>query len=289
MNILVTGSSGFIGKNLVNYLEDLGHQVIPYDIKTGQDILDGIELASTFYENHISRVYHLSAQAFMSTGENYPYRDLDVNGKGMINILRMVEKFRVPMVYTSSGAVYGQTDSYPHSEDALLKPRANYGCSKRYAELLLQKWVATKYVDCKVVRFSSVYGPYREHGPVNIFINKALKGEPLTVYGDGSQTRDMIYIDDALRGMIKVLELGSPGEIYNVGYGKEHSVTEVALIIQGITGSEIKFIPHQFSEFDVKRSYYNIDKVRSLSWEPKYDLVEGIERTYNIMSYDNIS
>jgi len=277
---LVTGSAGFIGRNLVKHLNELGYTVIEYDIATGQDILDYDQLRSHIY--HCDEVYHLAAQAFVGPGEADPYRDLDINGKGMLNILRCVEEFNIPMVYTSSGSVYGLTDSFPHAEDALIRPTANYGCSKRYAELALQKWVIMKDIDAKITRFSSVYGVDRgRQGPVNIFLEKALKGEPLTVFGDGSQSRDLIYISDVLNGLMIVMHHGTPGEIYNIGCGVEYKVREVAEIISKLTEAKITYVKgHKFSPFDVKRSYFKIEKARMLGYKPEVSLEEGIKRIY---------
>ena len=277
---LVTGSAGFVGRHLVNYLKQkCGVNVLEYDIRDGLDITDYHQLRNVFLLNQISEVYHLAAQAFVGPGEADPYRDLDINGKGMINVLRCLEEFRVPMVFTSSGSVYGLTDSFPHREDAALRPVANYGCTKRLAELYLQKWAVMVGVNAKAVRFSSVYGPGRGmQGPVNVFVELAKQGKPLTVYGDGSQTRDLIHVDDAVRGLRKVLQMGKPGEVYNVGCGVEHSVREVAEIVSGLTGAEIRYVAgHEFSRFDIKRSYYDIGKARGIGFEPRIGLEDGIK------------
>ena len=284
MKALVTGSSGFIASNLVKYLEAKGYTVIPYDIKTGQDILNREQLEETFKKHSFDEVYHLAAQAFVGPGEANPYLDLRINAEGMLNMLHCIEKHRVPMVFTSSGSVYGLTDSFPHTEKALIRPTANYGCTKRLAELYLQKWVIMTGIEAKIVRFSSVYGPGRGmNGPVNVFVSLALKGKPLTVYGDGSQTRDTVYIEDALHGLFTVQHHGIPGEIYNVGCGEEHSVKEVAEIVSQLTNTELSFIKgHKFSKFDVKRSYYDITKLKNIGYTPHYTLQEGILETLNI-------
>jgi len=281
MKALVTGSSGFIASNLVRYLTEKGCEVVSYDIKTGQDILDFDQLRDTFIENEFDEVYHLAAQAFVGPGEADPYRDLDINGKGMLNMLRCIEEFRVPMVFTSSGSVYGLTDSFPHKEDALIRPTANYGCTKRLAELYLQKWVIMAGIDAKIIRFSSVYGAGRGmNGPVNVFLTLALRGKPLTVYGDGSQTRDTVYVDDALEGLTLVQRKGVPGEVYNIGCGEEHSAAEIAGVVSLLTGVEVSFIlGHEFSKFDVARSYYDISKLRGLGYKPVYSLLDGVKKT----------
>jgi len=284
MKAFVTGSSGFIASNLVRYLMEKGCEVVSYDIKTGQDILDFDHLRDTFIENEFDEVYHLAAQAFVGPGEADPYRDLDINGKGMLNMLRCIEEFRVPMVFTSSGSVYGLTDSFPHKEDALIRPTANYGCTKRLAELYLQKWVIMAGIDAKIIRFSSVYGAGRGmNGPVNVFCTLAMRGKPLTVYGDGSQTRDTVYVDDALYGLTLVQRKGVPGEVYNIGCGEEHSAAEIAEIVSRLTGAEVSYIlGHEFSKFDVARSYYDISKLKGLGYEPSYSLLDGIKKTLEL-------
>lgn len=281
--ILCTGSSGFVARNLVKYLRNHGEEVVTFDIKEDprEDVTDYNGLRSYFDAYRPDEVYHLAAQAFVGPGEKDPYLDLRINGYGMINILRCVTEFPCKLLYTSSGSVYGATDSFPHREDALLKPMANYGCTKLLAESYLKKWVATEGIDAKIVRFSSVYGFDRgREGPVNIFLEKALAEETLTVYGDGSQTRDLVYIEDAIQGMIKVLESGISGEIYNIGCGEEHSVLEVAKIVSELTGAKIEMVPKALSKFDVQRSYYDIEKARVIGYAPRIDLKTGIRHTY---------
>lgn len=283
--ILVTGSAGFLGKHLVDYLTKRNHAVIEYDIVTGQDILDYELLRSAFQlggECNLDGVYHLAAQAHVGPGELDPYSDLDRNGKGMLNVLRCVEEFGVPLVYSSSGAVYGHTGPMLNVEDVMVRPTSNYGCTKRLAEMYLQKWVLNTGIDAKIVRFSSIYGPGRgRHGAVNAFIARALEGKSLTVYGDGSQTRDMIYCLDACRGLELALEKGKPGEIYNIGYGLAHSILQVAQIVHNLTGAPIEFVEgHEFTKFDVKQNKFKMSKARQeLGFEAMIALEKGIQLT----------
>lgn len=280
---LVTGSSGFIGRNLVKYLKSIGNEVLELDIKNGHDIRDPYAVQP--FVSTSDEVYHLAAQSLVSSGESDPFTDLEVNGKGMLTLLKCLERDPKPMVFASTGSVYGLTDSFPHAEDALIQPTSNYGCSKRLAELYLQKWVLMKGLDAKIVRFSSVYGPDRgRYGPVNIFIDLALKGEDLTVYGDGTQTRDLLYIDDAVKALRHVLHNGEPGEIYNAGTGYETSVHTVAEMVSQYTGAKIKYIKgHKFSLFDIKRSYYNTSKIENIGWSAFNDPLIGIRKTLNKM------
>jgi UDP-glucose 4-epimerase len=278
--ILVTGASGFIARNLVKHLESIGEEVVTFDIKkdSSEDITDFNAVHRFFKYFNPKEVYHLAAQAFVGPGEKDPYLDLKINGFGMINILRCVTEFKSRMLFTSSGAVYGVTDSFPHREDALLKPMANYGCTKLLAEFYLGKWVRQEGTDAKIVRFSSVYGNDRgREGPVNVFIEKALAGEPLTVYGDGLQTRDVVHVSDAIEGMKIVMQKGVPGEVYNIGLGEEHSVIEIAGIVSDLTGAPITYVERALSKFDVSRSYYNIEKAKSLGYSPSIKIHTGIK------------
>jgi len=279
MRIMVTGGSGWIGGHLVRYLEERGHDVLNYDIVEGYDITNFEQLRRTFQAFDPEHIYHLAGQAFMKPGENDPYRDLKINAFGMINLLRCLEEFGGKMVYTSSGAVYGISPGLPHKETSKCTPHSNYGVSKLTGENYLRKWVMGKGVDARIGRFSSVYGPGRMHGPVNIFVNKAKAGKALTVFGDGRQTRDLVYIDDALRGIELVLNWGGKGSIYNIGTGREHSVKEVALEVQKHFDVPIVHVEHELSHFDQPRSWYNISKIRLLGYIPKFDLEMGVKKT----------
>jgi UDP-glucose 4-epimerase len=285
MVTLVTGSSGFIARNLVKHLTDEGETVIKFDFKDGwSDITDYSKIHKVFEEYTPERVYHLAAQAFVGPGEKDPYRDLMINGVGMLNILRCVTEFPSKLLYTSSGAVYGLTNSFPHAEDALVRPTANYGCTKYLAELYLQKWVMTEGIDAKITRFSSVYGADRgREGPVNVFLEKALAGEDLTVYGDGAQTRDMVHVSDAIQGMKIVMQKGKAGTVYNIGLGEEHSVLEVAEQVAQLTGAKIRFVNRSPSKFDVFRSYYDISRAKKIGFKPSIKLSEGITKTLEEM------
>lgn len=278
MKILVTGGSGFIGSYLIEYLKEKGNKIFNYDIREGHDITDYEHMYNIFETNNFSEVYHVAAQAFLGPGEKDPYMDIRVNEFGMINLLKCLEKFDIPMVFTSSGAVYGHSE-IPHREDLVCVPVSNYGVSKLAAENYLRKWVITEGVDARIVRFSSVYGPGRKHGAVNIFINQGVAGKPITVFGRGHQTRDFQHIEDAIRGLELALQRGNSGEIFNIGLGEEHSVVEVAKIVQRYVDVSIEHIDHELSPFDLPRSWFDITKAGKLGYKPRMGLKLGIQST----------
>lgn len=285
--VLITGSAGFIGSNL---LENYGDSGVPFDLKNGQNILDYHQLDEVIRENEIQEIYHLAAQAFVGPGEKDPYLDVEINIKGTLNILEACRKHNLKLLYTSSGAVYGNTP-VPQREDMQCLPGANYGISKLAAELYVRKYSLAYGLDARSIRFSSVYGPGRgPHGPVNAFIHRAIRGETLEIYGDGNQTRDLLYIIDAIDGLKTVMEHGDPGQTYNLGSGEEHSVIEVAMIVSAISNIPMMKVDIPILKtFDVQRSFYDINKAQALGFMPKTKLREGIEKTYMIESSEFIT
>lgn len=172
----------------------------------------------------------------------------------------------------------GACPDVPSREDSLCAPLSNYGVTKLAAENLCRKYALANGANVSITRFSSVYGPRRTEGPVNIFIKQALKGGPITVFGDGSHTRDYVYVDDVIKGLYLVMEKGKT-ETYNLASGKETSVNEIAEIISGLTGAKIVHVPDKMGRFDIPRNYFSIKRARALGYRPKIPLKKGIEIT----------
>jgi len=279
INIFVSGSKGFISRHLIKLLEDKGHTVIGYDIIDGYDLRDYGQMKLIFDTHKPEQVYHIGGQAYLDKGEANPYYDIDVNIKGMINILRCCTEHNSQLLYTSSGAIYGVGD-IPHYEDNKPIPVSNYGCSKLAAEQYLNKWAITEALDAKTVRFSSIYGKGRNAGPVNIFCKRASENKSITIYGSGGQTRDYVHVSDVCNGMILVMERGKRGEAYNLGYGEEHSVSEVAhLVKKHHSSTEILYEKAEYSAYDLPRSWFDVGKAKKLGYNPKIDLPLGVNLT----------
>lgn len=264
---------------MISELSRNGHYTFNYDIKDNLDILDRKTMYETFTKIEPEEVYHLAGSVHMGPAEDNPWWDAKVNIFGTLNILKMCEAFSCRLLYTGTGASYGISGT-PHGEDDPPMPVSDYGVSKLAAELYVRKRAWVHNLDAKVVRFSSVYGPGREMGPVNTFIKQAREKGYMTVHGPGHHTRDLCDVRDAVAGAIMVMEKGNPGELYNIGSGEEHSVIEVAWIIHELSGAEIRHVPFEYGRFDLPRSRFDISKARELGYEPEISLEEGIKELW---------
>jgi len=259
----------------------MGDEVFTFDIAENprHDIVDSNIVRSVLEEFEPDVIYHTAAQSFLDVGEEKPGKDININLGGMLNLLYAVQTLDIDpiLVFTSSGAVYG-LGPLPHEESQACNPLCNYGVTKLAAEKYLKKWAVTQGVKGRIVRFSSVYGHGRPAGPVNIFINQADQGGPLTVYGTGSQTRDMISIEDVCPGLIKVAERGRRGEVYNIGGEKQMTVAELADLLGDLTPLKlaVEHRPH-FTEDHAGRLPL-LTKVQGLGWRQRVDVTDGLRR-----------
>lgn len=274
--IIVTGGSGFIGSHLIKELESRGHETFNYDIVEGHDLLNIGHMIRIFNEFQPEEVYHLGGSVQMTPAEEKPTRDYELNLGSTLNILSLCSHHKAKILFTGTGATYGIGD-FPQREENYPKPVSNYGISKLAAEMYVRKWAWSHGLDTKVTRYSSVYGPGRNAGPVNMMLKNAKEKGWIRVDGPGHHTRDLVDVWDAVNGTIMVMDKGLPGEVYNVGSGTETSVVEIAWMIHELTGAEIRHIPTKYSRFDLARSCYDISKVRALGYEPQIGILQGIK------------
>lgn len=259
MKVLVTGGAGFIGSNLVRALLSGGHTVaVVDDLSTGKpenldpralsrtlDILDPA-MPGFMREFGPEAVVHLAAQPSVSASIADPKRDRMVNAEGTQRVAAAAREAGARRVISaSSAAVYGDPESLPLSEGARLAPINPYGCSKLEAESLLAAELADAGVDFASMRFSNVYGPRQdalgEGGVVAIFLGLVRKGGPLTVFGDGKQTRDFIFVGDVVAAVVAALGAPGPlahvdGSAYNISTGSRISVLELVGAVRVATG-----------------------------------------------------
>ena len=304
-HVLVTGGAGFIGSHLVERLLAQGDSVTVLDnLSTGLranvpgdaelvegDVGDRDAVAAVFGTRQFDAVFHIAGQASIRLSFAEPEVDLRTNVVGTVNVLRSCIESGVPrLVNASSMTAYGEPDAVPTSEDVPCIPVSYYGVTKYAAERYAHVTAARADVDLTVtsLRMFNVYGPRQSisnpyQGVLAIFIGNVLRREPITIHGDGEQTRDFVYIDDVVDAWLHVLgDPGTAGAVLNVGSGRETSVNELADAVLGALGEstdswEIRRESRQLG--DQRRAAADIGAIAEYGWAPKVALVDGIART----------
>jgi UDP-glucose 4-epimerase len=307
MRTLVTGGSGFIGSAVVDRLAGAGHQVtVVDDLSTGrrENLADalasgrvelaevdlaGPELAGVVAEARPEVVYHLAAQIDVRRSVADPAHDARVNVLGTIALATAaLEAGCRRLVFASSGGtVYGEPDPADLPIDERYPPRVTnpYGVSKRSAEDYLASFAELHGLEPVSLRLGNVYGPrqdpHGEAGVVAIFCNRLLAGEPVTIFGDGRQTRDYVFVEDVVDAFLAGEHPDAPGARVNIGTGVETSVLELYDALREVAGfgGEPTFAPARPGELG-RIALDCAEAARVLDWTPKADLAEGLARTW---------
>ncbi|MCX7921447.1 MAG: GDP-mannose 4,6-dehydratase [Clostridia bacterium] len=297
MKILITGGCGFIGSHVADRLFKEGHEIYIIDNLSSGSI-ENVKVKHRFYNfdiadeecekvlqcNKVDIVIHLAAQASVSTSLECPYLDTRTNILGTSNMLFLSEKYGVKkFIFASSAAVYGNPEETPLSEESTINPVSPYGMSKYTGEFYCRKWSEIYGLNTLCFRFSNVYGPRQgmagEGGVISIFIQKILDNQPLTIYGDGNQTRDFIFVEDLVDALYKSLESSYCGTL-NLSTNTENNLNGLVQILEGIQPiSEVIF--QAARDGDILRSRLDNSKIRKiLNWDTEYTFSEGIKKTY---------
>jgi UDP-glucuronate decarboxylase len=298
MNVLITGGYGFIGSFVAEKFYREGHKIFILDnLSTGNKAnvnfkhqfsnLD-VEQAGCeeiFRLNKFDIVIHLAAQVDVNTSLENPVHDTKTNVLGLSNMLYLSKKFGVQkFVFASSAAVYGLNENIPLYEHEECQPISPYGLNKWVGEKYCQKWSELYNLDTLCFRFANVYGPRQnasaEGGVISIFMNNLLNQKQLTVFGDGTQTRDFIYVEDVSEAIYRSV-LSDVTGILNLSSNNQVSVNELIQTLGEMT--ELSEVVHkEWKHGDVKHSCLdNTAAIGHLDWVPKYNLREGLEKTYN--------
>jgi dTDP-glucose 4,6-dehydratase len=296
---LVTGGAGFLGSHLCDYLLEQGHRVICVDnLDTGnlQNIAH-IRDGSFTFSNHdllghlelpdeIDFVFHLASPASPIDYARLPLHTLKVGSYGTHNMLGLAKFKRARFLLASSSEVYGDPQVHPQSESYWgnvnpIGPRGVYDEAKRYAEAMTMAYRRQQGVDTSIARIFNTYGPrMRPHDgrAIPTFVRQALENKPLTVFGDGSQTRSFCYVDDLVRGLYLLAESGEHDPV-NLGNPGEFTVLELSEIVLRITGSKSDTVFEALPEDDPHVRRPDISRARELlGWEPEIDLESGLRR-----------
>jgi len=276
--ILVTGHTGFIGKNMLEHLKKIDEAPLGYSKSRGRDIFD-TEMLDRFVK-YADLVYHFAAYAKPGESKRNPVYAIDTNVKGCLNVLEACRKHNVPMIYASSCEIYGDSE-VPITEEFELKPPNPYAASKAAADRICYAYHACYGVDIKIVRLFNPYGPNQQLNKIiPVFCNQAINGEDLTVYGNGNDTRDYVYIDDIIRGLCKAKDLPA-GEAMNLAMGRATTTLKIAKLVLDIVGgnSLIKSEDYPLEHGGIRNQVGSYDKAKKLGWKPEVSLSEGIKRT----------
>jgi dTDP-glucose 4,6-dehydratase len=297
---VVTGGAGFLGSHLCDFLLEQGHRVICVDnLETGtlENIAHRRDDSFTFVphdviepiwiDEPVEYVFHLAALASPVDYLRAPLASLKVGSYGTHHALGLAKWKRARFLISSTSEVYGDPEVHPQPETYWgnvnpIGPRGVYDEAKRYAEALTMTYHQQQGVDTAIARIFNTYGPRmrKNDGRASVnFLNQAIAGKPLTVYGDGSQTRSLCYVDDLIRGLYALAESGENLPV-NLG-NPDHEVTmlELAQTVIRVTGSpsEIVFEALPIDDPQVRRP--DITRAREvLGWEPEVDLEEGLRR-----------
>ncbi len=296
--ILVTGGAGFIGSNLVDSLIALGHELVVVDnLSSGKksylnpsakfykiDICSN-KLSKVFAKEKFDYVYHLAAQIDVRRSVANPAYDNKINVLGGLNVLECCRKFKVAKIIFAStgGAIYGEGEEIPSTEYTPTYPLSPYGINKLALEKYLNFYYQVYGLNYTILRFANVYGPRQfkggEAGVIAIFVDNAIAKKPSVMYGDGSQTRDFVFVLDVVSALIKAKSIDCRGEI-NISYGKETSLLSVIDKIELALGEKIKIDIAEAKLGEQKRSCLSRTRAQAvLDWEPSYDLETGIAKT----------
>lgn len=304
MRMLIAGGAGFIGSNLAARLLNEGHSVVVIDnFSTGRrvnlapiagapnlevvaaDIVEGIPSVG-----RVDRVFHLASPASPPGYKQFPLETLRVNSEGSMHLLNYAERWDARFLYASTSEAYGDPLEHPQRETyrgnvSSIGPRSMYDEGKRYGEALAMVYTRNRGVDGRIVRIFNTYGPNSDPDDGRVvpnFITQALRGEPITVYADGQQTRSLCYVSDLVEGMVRAMECDAArGEVINLGNPEEHTILEFAELIVELVGSAstVEFGPPAVGD-DPQRRRPDIEKAGALlSWKPVVPLREGLLET----------
>ncbi len=300
MRILVTGGAGFLGSHLCDRLIDQGHEVVCLDnFFTGnkQNIRhllgnDHFELirhdVTDPFKVEVDQIYNLACPASPVHYQHNPIKTIKTSVMGAINVLGLAKRTGARVLQASTSEVYGDPEVHPQTEEYRgsvnpIGPRACYDEGKRCAETLFFDYHRQNKVDIRVMRIFNTYGPRMDPMDgrvVSNFIVQALKGEPITVYGEGSQTRSFCYVDDLIEGMIRLMNHKSLIGPVNIGNPGEFTIRELAQKVIEQTDSKSKIIHKDLPDDDPLQRKPDIDFAKKkLNWEPKIDLEEGLDKT----------
>ncbi|NEU10278.1 NAD-dependent epimerase/dehydratase family protein [Flavihumibacter sp. R14] len=312
--ILITGGLGFLGSNLADRLSSFGADITlidnlnplyggnPYNVKhlegkvniVIEDMRDIETLKPLIEKTDI--IFHLAAQVSYIDSLSMPYEDLDLNATATLNILECCRQVNrnVKIVFSSSRMVYGKVEQELLTENSPVNPLSLYGVHKLTSEKYLLMYYKDFGIPCTILRLTNPYGPkqqikHSKYSLVGWFIRQAIEGNTIKIFGEGSQLRDYIFVDDIVTAMLKCA--ASPaaiGEVINVGSGHSTKFSDmVHAVVNCVKNGKVEYVswPANYEKIETGDIRVDFSKLKSItSWQPEFSLEEGIERTFKYYS-----
>ena len=298
MRALITGGAGFIGSHLCDALLHAGQQVVCVDNLLTGSLRNIAHLrnhpAFEFLELDINRpydagpvdyIFHFASPASPADYLEHAIETLKVGSLGSFHSLELAKKYSAKYMLASTSECYGDPLEHPQKESYWgnvnpVGPRSVYDESKRFAEAVTAAYRRYYSVDTRILRIFNTYGPrlqLNDGRVISNFMKQALRGEPITVYGDGTQTRSFCYVSDEIDGILRLANSDFPGPV-NVGNPVEFTILECARLVLRVTGSQSQIVYQPLPQDDPKQRRPDISKARDLlGWEPKIDLEQGLK------------
>jgi len=298
MRVLIAGAAGFLGSHLADAILKEGHQVLGVDnLCTGS--LENLkhlkaeprfeflqqDICSSFDPKHVDYVFNFASPASPEDYMRLGIETLMVGSAGTRNVLEIAKKYGAKFLHASTSECYGDPEQHPQTEEYWghvnpIGPRSVYDESKRFSEALVMAYHRSEKVDTRLVRIFNTYGPrlqLNDGRVISNFLTQALRGDDLTIYGDGSQTRSFCYVSDEIEGILRLSRSDEHTPV-NIGNPTEWAILDCAKAVLGVTGSKSSIVQRPLPQDDPSQRKPDISKAkRLLNWEPEIDLETGLK------------